>query len=86
MAKKTKTTTPRWDYPKPLTTRVGIKVRWNYYDNEADARKAAEIARDEGAYWAERGYDYGYCAPGSVYKPDPRRGGEFGPYWEVTLP
>lgn len=85
MAKKTKTTTPRWDYPKPLTTRVGVKVKWYYYDNIEDAKKAAELAVDEGRYWAGKGYDYGYLAPGDTYKV-PDNGTDYAGLIEVTLP
>ena len=66
-------------YPEPDDRRIGIKVRWFIYSNQALAKKAAKIAYDESLYWASKGYDYGYCSPGSISKlPDGR--------FEVCLP
>lgn len=55
-------------YPTPIKHRVGCKVSWRYYDNEADAKKAAEIALKERYRKEAQGYDFGYCGPGSYIK------------------
>lgn len=85
MAKKA--SRPKFDYPKPQQIRVGIKVRWNYYANEEDAKKAAEIAKREALVRLVRlseGYDFGYCSPGVIYYPGAQN---FYPdLYEVCLP
>jgi len=53
-------------YPKPVKTRVGCKVSWNYYRTEAEAEACAEAAKRRAVVQARLGYDFGYCAPGSI--------------------
>lgn len=73
---------PTFTYPEPKERRIGIKVKWYYYDNEADAKTAAEVARKQADYQASRGYDFGYQSPGSI-----RRHQDWYPgLIEVTLP
>ena len=54
------------DYPTPEKQRGGCKVSWNYYDNEVDAKKCSEAAYHNSLIDASLGYDFGYCAPGSI--------------------
>jgi hypothetical protein len=79
-----KTKTPRWNYPEPQARRSGIKVKWLYYASKEDAEKASKLARDEGEYWAARGYEYGYMSPGSIYPPGKQ--GFYPDLYEVCLP
>lgn len=53
-------------YPEPKSTRTGCKVSWLYYETREEAEKCAEAARHNGHYYASLGYDFGYCAPGSI--------------------
>lgn len=71
-------------YPEPQRRRSGMKVSWNYYDSEADAKACSEAAKFNAVIYAEQGYDFGYQSPGSIRKIDgfgtnPDR-------WEVCLP
>lgn len=79
-------TKERFVYPKPQNTRIGIKVRWYYYKDKADAEKAAEVARREAPVREAQGYDFGYQSPGSIHKFDADQGGEYAGLYEVTLP
>lgn len=54
------------DYPKHDAMRVGIKVSWYYYKDQAMAEKAAEAAKINAAIQASLGYDFGYQSPGSI--------------------
>lgn len=53
-------------YPESQGMDVGCKVSWRYYDSKEDAEKCAEAAKNNGRIQASRGYDFGYCAPGSI--------------------
>lgn len=57
----------------------GCKVGWEVYDDEAEARAAAERAKAEADRKAALGYDFGYCIPGEVVR---TRDGN----WRVTTP
>jgi len=61
------------DYPKYDGLRSGIKVSWYYYKNRADAETAAKAARFNAEIQQSLGYDFGYCAPGSIYEVGPDR-------------
>lgn len=81
-------------YPTPVKQRGGIKVSWNYYDNEADAKKCSEAAYHNSLIDASLGYDFGYCAPGKIRKMEPGatyqepdgKDLEVGDLFEVCLP
>lgn len=53
-------------YPQPLAHRSGCRVTWLTYDNEIDARAAAMVAVHEANELEQRGYDFGFAAPGSI--------------------
>jgi hypothetical protein len=87
-SKKAAVESPTKPYPPEQAFRSGFKVSWNYYDTREDADKCAEIARNNAAYYREKGYDFGYCSPGSVEWAKPGnwpQAGENG-RWEVCLP
>lgn len=63
---KAKKESPYLPMPKAVAIRTGCKVGWRYYLDEATAREAAIAAAHNGRYDASRGYDFGYCSPGSV--------------------
>lgn len=63
---KAKEASPYLPLPECVASRSGCKVGWRYYFEEAIAREAGKAARANGQYDASRGYDFGYCAPGSV--------------------
>lgn len=78
---------PYMPMPTPVETRCGCKVSWYYYADEATAREAGKAARHNGEYDASRGYDFGYCSPGSVIFIDPERSPK-SPHkglWEVCV-
>lgn len=73
----------KYDYkrlPEPVKVRSGIKVGWYYYADEETAKKAGVLARHNAEIDANLGYDFGYCAPGSVRL---IREGEYAGLWEV---
>ena len=74
----------RFDYPAPQDRRIGIKVRWFYYAEEEDAKKAAEVARREAPVREAQGYDFGYQSPGSITKV--MGASQYAGLWEVCLP
>lgn len=55
-------------YPYPKADRIesGSKVCWRHYTDQTDADRAAEIARKEARDMERRGYDFGFCQPGSI--------------------
>ena len=55
-------------YPTTPNIRSGCKVGWNYYDRLIDAQQCAEAAKHNAVIQLGRGYDFGYCAPGSIRK------------------
>jgi hypothetical protein len=63
---KAKEASPYLRLPKSVAQRCGCKVSWEYYLDEATAREAGIAARHNGRVDAGRGYDFGYCSPGSV--------------------
>jgi hypothetical protein len=63
---KAKQASPYLPMPKSVAMRSGCKVGWRYYLDEETAREAGKAARHNGQVDAARGYDFGYCAPGSV--------------------
>lgn len=54
------------DYPDTDETRSGCKVGWRYYRDRTAAELCAKAARYNAILKAEQGYDFGYCAPGSL--------------------
>ena len=54
-------------YPKPVASRSGCKVSWNYYDDEETAKAASAAARHNARVLEEQGYEWGYQSPGSVH-------------------
>jgi hypothetical protein len=56
----------RKEHPHPLYTHSGCKVGWCVFATEEEAKVAAKNARENGIRKAERGYDFGYCEPGSI--------------------
>lgn len=78
MPKKVKTS-KLMPYPPCQDERVGCKVSWYTYVNEADAKEASRAAEHNARILEAQGYDFGYQAPGHVSKqPDGR--------FEVTIP
>lgn len=67
-----------------LDTHAGCKVAWATYNDEAEARAAAEKAEKDAVRKASLGYDFGYCVPGEIrhFAEHP----EHGEVWIVTLP
>jgi len=57
---------PWHKYPKEDDLRTGCKVSWHYYRSKEDAEKCAEAAKHNARIQRWEGYDFGYCAPGSI--------------------
>lgn len=68
---------------RPYETRIGSKVSWEYYRTPEGAQRAANRAKIDAARLADLGYDFGYCAPGTI-KPIPFGDGSMG--YEVCIP
>jgi hypothetical protein len=68
------------NYPPTDYTRCGCKVGWRTYDTLEDAEKCAEAARWNARIKEDLGYDFGYCAPGSITKVSDGSG------YEVCIP
>lgn len=67
MAKKPRKKKHDWQsYPKPVSIESGCKVGWYNYLTAKDAREASVAARHNAAIKVSLGYDFGYCAPGSI--------------------
>jgi len=76
-------------YPQYQTLRVGCKVSWYYYRDEATAKKAAIAARHNADIQWSKGYDFGYQTPGFITKMNDEYSGEWAQYaglWEVCVP
>lgn len=74
--------------PKYDNIRVGCKVSWLYFKDEAAARAAVPIAKHNAALDEAAGYDFGYQSPGSIRKMGDDGKGEFAQYnglWEVCF-
>jgi hypothetical protein len=56
----------KFDYPAALSEVSGCKVSWKFYDNLDDAKAAAKVAKAEAEYVEGKGYDFGFCSPGSL--------------------
>jgi hypothetical protein len=54
------------DYPDCDDQRSGCKVGWRYYRDRKAAEECAEAAKHNARIDASLGYDFGYCAPGSI--------------------
>lgn len=52
--------------PKPLYSRSGCKVGWDFYATREDAEAAVADAEATAARMAADGYDFGYCIPGAI--------------------
>lgn len=63
---------------KPISQRGGCKVGWATFATEDEAKTASAWAIEEAKIKAGEGYDFGYCAPGSI---DKNKAG-----YEVCLP
>ena len=74
---------PLWDYPKYDQIEVGCRVSWYYYKSLNDAKKAASIADEHGDWCAARGFDFGYCCPGSLTRITE---GKYKGMYEVCIP
>jgi hypothetical protein len=74
----------RFSYPKPVKTRIGVKVRWYYYEEMEDAQKAAKVAKAEAPVREAQGYDFGYQSPGSITLV--QGASEYAGLYEVCLP
>ena len=59
--------------PESVDYRSGCKVCWRYYATKEEAQLASRFARRQGERDAARGYDFGYCWPGSVDYIDPEK-------------
>lgn len=68
-----------FEYPVPQGMASGCKVCWRTYAKHEDALKAADVAREAAAYWAGKGYDFGYQTPGTIVK-------DGNGHWRVTCP
>jgi hypothetical protein len=69
-----------WLMPHADGLRVGIKVAWHYYRDEAVAKEAAKTAKHNAVIDAGLGYDFGYQCPGSLRLV---KEGEHAGLWEV---
>lgn len=56
----------RFDYPQAFAEEAGCKVSWKRYHTEADAVRAAVVAKKEARHLAAQGYDFGFQVPGSI--------------------
>ena len=66
-------------YPPPQDTRSGCKVSWNIYGSMEEALVCSRVAKYNAKIDAAMGYDFGFCAPGSIDElPDGR--------FEVCIP
>jgi len=81
MAKRTKKPEPAkqpWEiwhqYPEPDDRRSGMKVSWNYYKDREAAEACAAAAKHNAQIQLARGYDFGYCGPGSIVQIDEKYG------------
>lgn len=64
----------------------GCKVGWSTYDSKEEAEAAAVQARADAQRRAARGYDFGYCVPGTIeHVPCSEKHGGI-PVWIVTTP
>lgn len=61
-------TYPNVRYPKAISRRGGCKVSWMTFDTLKKAEAASKCALVEARYLERLGYDWGYCAPGSITK------------------
>ena len=66
---------PKWD-----GQRSGCKVGWKYYKDEAVAKEAQKVALHNAEIDWSLGYDFGYCAPGSIKLIGPDAQGEWVPF------
>lgn len=53
-------------YPAPIDMKVGCKVSWYFYKDEATARKCAAIAEHNAQLDLAEGFDFGYQVPGNI--------------------
>lgn len=56
--------------PKGISMEVGCKVKWRTYATEEEAVEASKVAAHNRELDLARGYDFGYCWPGSITKTD----------------
>lgn len=59
------------DYPVPVRSRGGCKVSWNYYRTREEAEICAKAARHNAEIALADGFDFGYCAPGTIREMPP---------------
>ena len=81
-------TTYNWaSAPAHQASDSGCKVSWKYYDTREDAEAASKAAEHDAEIQLRRGYDFGYCCPGSIrwVEPGTKFGGDNG-RWEVCFP
>lgn len=76
----------RIPYPDYKIIRCGCKVAWRYYDNEADAKTAADAASHNAEIDAGLGYDFGFQSPGTIRAPEPGGKVYHPDLWEVCCP
>lgn len=74
------------DYPHTPNLRSGAKVGWRYYDREIDAMACARAAKINADIKWDMGYDFGYCAPGSIHKIPEDSDGPYAGKFEVCVP
>lgn len=56
------------EYPEPLDIYVGCKIIRRKYATEAEAKQCAEVAAVQRDDLLSKGYDFGYCWPGDIWK------------------
>lgn len=71
MTKTKAKVSPTFNYPPENHRRDGCKVSWLYYKKRTDAKLASDVAKLEAVYLEAQGYDFGYCAPGTIEKIEP---------------
>lgn len=54
------------EYPEGGEYEGGCKVAWLTYSDKASADRASEIALRNATIREAQGFDFGYCAPGSI--------------------
>lgn len=67
-------------YPEYDDFRCGLKVCWRLYKDKAAAEDCAKAAKHNAKIASSYGYDFGYCAPGTIDWCDRKE------MWEVCCP
>lgn len=61
---------PYLPYPPHRAYRGGVKVGWYLYETEEQAKLASKAAQHNARIKEGLGYDFGFCAPGTILPND----------------